>query len=324
MRYVLIANEAKDTQFLYADFAFEKNMSMCLFDYTKKRIGMIKCLDLLNIKKSNLTYRLFFRRIFKKTIDSYLMNVEEDEIVFVVLARAYEKYGSHMISHLREHYPSCKIILYLTDLIRNMRFSLDIAKEDFDIVCSLDKKEAKENELYYVLEPFSTRRLSDIPLPKESKVDVSFVGAAKGRYGKIMWLYDSLSKKGLKCVFYIVGVEKEKQIKGEGLHYDEFLDFEELLKLVANSKSVIEIMQDGMYSATTRYAEAMLYGKNLITDCPALENENANNIIMFNDETEFDTDKILANNNVDINMYIEKFSIQSFINAINEHILNEK
>ena len=57
-----------------------------------------------------------------------------------------------------------------------------------------------------------------------------------------MWLYKSLSQKGLSCDFYIVGVEPEKRITGDGLHY-EYLDFEKVLMHVANSKCVIEIMQ---------------------------------------------------------------------------------
>ena len=321
-RYILIANEAKDVSFLYADFASKQEMSMLLFEYTRQRIGLIRALDVLKIKNSKIIYKLIFQKIFQNTIDNGLINSDNDEKVFIIMARAYEKYGINLVAHLREKYPSCKIVLYLTDLIRNMRFSIDKAKGYFDVVCSFDKGEAEANNLGYVMEPFSSILLSKIPNREEPQFDVTFVGAAKGRYEKIMSLYNTLSNKGLTCEFYIVGVEKEKQIKAKGIHYDEYLDFEKVLMEVAKSRCVVEIMQEGGYSATTRYAEAMLFKKNLITDCPALKNSKEKGIIYFDNETVFNPNEIRMKNEIDTIRFTSYFSIDSFINSMETHLMN--
>lgn len=320
-KYILIANQQKDIEYQYADFSYEEDLKSLFFDYTKKRIGLLKIINFMRIRETNIIYRLIFQGIFNKTIAQHLKYIEGDEYVFIVMARVYEKYGSSLVKYLKKKYPSCKLVIYIVDLIQNMRFSLREAKKQFDIVCSFDKNEAEKNDIYFVLEPFSTRYLDRIHKPDKPQFDVSFVGAAKGRYDRIMWLFNHLTSKGLKCDFYIVGVEKKDQVKTKGIHY-AWLDFEKVLVHAANSKCVAEIMQQGGYSATTRYAEALLLNKNLITDCPALQDAEENNIILFNKDSDLPTELICADNDIDNNKYIEMLSIRSFVNTIDKHLLN--
>lgn len=320
-RYILIANQQKDIEYQYADFSCEEGLGLILFDYTKKRIELLKIINLMGIRETDFIYRLFFRGVYKKAIDQYLEYVEGDEYVFIVMARVYEKYGNSLVKHLRRKYPSCKLVIYMVDLIKNMRFALSEAKKQFDIVCSFDKNEAEKNDLYFILEPFSTRYLDKIQKTDKPQFDVSFVGAAKGRYERILWLFNCLTEKGLKCDFYIVGVDKRDRVRAKGLHY-AWLDFEKVLMHAASSRCVVEIMQQGGYSATTRYAEALLLNKNLITDCPALQDSTEKSIILFNEVSNLAPERICANNATDNNMYAEILSIRSFVKTIDKHLLD--
>ena len=317
-KHVLIANKQIDIQYMYADFSYERDMEALFFEFTLKRIGILKVIDFFGLKETRINYLLLFRRIFDKTIKEKMRNRIEDEYVSIVLARAYEKYGTFLAQYLRENYPSCKLALYYTDLLHSMSFSLQEAKRDFDIVCSFDEGEAKKHGMAFVLEPFSTRLLDKITVSPEPMYDVSFVGAAKGRYDKIIELYNNLHSKNLKCDFYIVGVDKKERINGEGLHY-EWLGFDEVLAHAANSRCIVEIMQSGGYSATTRYAEAMLLNRNLITDCPALSDSDDKSIFPL-DGLEFSAEELCMTNSTDTDKYIEMFSIRRFINTIDAHI----
>ncbi len=317
-KYVLLANKQMDIEFQYADFSYESDMEAVYFDYTRKRIGVLKAINMLGLKKSNIIDCLFFKNIFKKTIREKLKYNSDDKYVFIVMARVYEKYGSSLVRFLRDSYPSCELIIFIVDLLHNMGFSLNDAKKDFDIVCSFDEGEAKKHGMAFVLEPFSTRLLDKITVSPEPMYDVSFVGAAKGRYDKIIELYNNLHSKNLKCDFYIVGVDKKERINGEGLHY-EWLGFDEVLAHAANSRCIVEIMQSGGYSATTRYAEAMLLNRNLITDCPALSDSDDKSIFPL-DGLEFSAEELCMTNSTDTDKYIEMFSIRRFINTIDAHI----
>ncbi len=318
-KFILIANKQDDIQFQYADFLYNDNTEMLLFRYDKARLRLLKIIDLLGIKNSRAIFHLYFRGIFNNTINKKLDYRKDDEYTFIIMARVYEKYGNTLISHLRRCYPSCVLVIYIVDVLANMGFSLCEAKRQFDVVCSFDEVEAKNNGMCFVLEPFSTRYLKNVKIPQKKQYDVSFVGAAKGRYGKIMWLYNHLRNKGLKCDFYIVGVNKKDQIKSDGLHY-EWLNFERVLEHAAHSKCVVEIMQKGGYSATTRFAEAVLLNINLITDCPALKDVEDSSIIWFNEGVELSVDRICNENNTILDKYSEMFSIDTFIETIKSHI----
>lgn len=318
-KYVLLAHRQKDVEFQYSDFSNSDNLELLYFDYTKIRIRLLNAINMLGLKNTWLYYRLVLKRIFNNTIERKLSYDRKDEYVFIVMARVYEKYGSYLVSYLRENYPSCKMVIYLADLIHNMRFSLDEARKDFDIVCSFDEKESLDNNLYFVLTPFSTRLLDRVQKVDIPEFDVSFVGTSKGRLELIMWLYNLFTEKGLKCDFYIVGVEKKKQIQLDGIHYN-WLDFENVLKHAARSRCLLEIMQKGGYSATARFAEAMLLGKNLITNCPALKNINEKNIIYFGEGNDFLPDYICETNEIDTEKYVEMFSIKTFLGTIAHHL----
>lgn len=320
-RYILLANRQKDIEFQYADFFYEKDMELIFFNFSRLRIGLLKIIDILRLKNSKLNYILIFKYIFDKTIKHNLTYSADDEYVFIINARVYEKYGSFLVRYLRGNYASCKVVIYLTDLIHTMRFSMDDARREFDVVCSFDKKEAEKNNLHFILEPFSMRYIDRIPKIKKPQFDVTFVGSAKNRYDLIVQIYKKLSAMGLKCDFYVVGVKKGDRRKVEGIHY-RGLSFEDLLRHVANSKCVLEIMQDGGYSATTRYAEAMLLNRNLLTDCPALYDENEESIIILDDNTKLSKSQICTLHNETVERFASKFSIRKFVQKINDCLHN--
>ena len=275
----------------------------------------MKLIKALGLRDREINYRLYFKRLFNKTIDRKLRRGDEDEYVFIVMARVYEKYGQYLLKHLRSLYPSCKLVLYIVDLLCNMSFSLDEVRPQFDVICSFDKGEAENNDMRFLLEPFSTKRLDEIHISDEPQLDVSFVGASKGRYDRIMHLFDDLTAKGLKCDFYIAGIDEKDQKSAEGLHYS-WLSFERVLEHAASSRCIVEIMQPGGYSATTRYAEAMLLGKKLITDCPALRHSGQKRIICLDENVDITPEMIRAKETADIDRYVGELSIETFVNTI--------
>ena len=318
-KYILFSNRQKDIEYQYADFSYNAEMGAVYFDYSKFRIKLMNLINKLGLKNTKINYFLILRHIFKQTIEQQFDYDSKNEYVFIIMARVYEKYGSYLTKYLRDRYPSCVLVVYIVDLLHNMRFSLEEAKKDFDLVCSFDEEEAKSNNLGFVLEPFSTRLLSDLQENDIKEYDVSFVGAAKGRLNKIMLLYNQLTNKGLKCDFYIVGVDKKDQIQAEGIHY-HWLDFAGVLEHAAKSRCLVELMQKGGYSATTRFAEAVLLNKNLITDCPALKHSYEETITFLDDSVDLSVNQICDTHNWDREKYVELLSNKSFIRTIEKHL----
>lgn len=320
-QYILISGREKDVEYQYSDFMYERGMRLNFLDFTRFRIYFIKLLKIMRLESAKIIRKLYFNRIYHNELTFCNDVTCADDLVVIILARLYEQYGESMLCYIREKFPKCKIVIYMTDLVCTMRFSLDKAKEDFDFLFSFDKEDAEKHNIYYLLGPFSARLLEKLPEVQEPEYDVTFVGAAKNRYNCLISLYETLIQKGLKCNFRITGVPETHRRYSEEIAYQR-IDFEEVLMLVKQSRCVLEVLQEGGYSSTARYAEAMLLGKNLLTDCRALsEEENKEqNIFYFQNIEDIPFEKLRQEQAYDRNKYVEKFSIQSFIHTIDEVI----
>ena len=219
--------------------------------------------------------------------------------------------------------------MYYGDLISRHKFKLSDLKLDVDLICSFDRDDAYNNSIYWVLEPFS-ESVVDIELlsPKYNPIvwDVTFVGHAKNRLNKIIEMYELLSSAGFKCDFHITGVKEKDRIYKFDISYEP-LDFMELLRHVVSSRCVLEIMQENGVSPTTRYTEAMLFNKNLLTNCKAFEQEDKcpPNVFYYSEigEVKKDTLDLLCKNHEYSNKeYIAQFSIKQFVKTI-ERLLED-
>ena len=71
----------------------------------------------------------------------------------------------------------------------------------------------------------------------------------------------------------------------------KLISYQEYLSLVANSKCLLDVSQDGQYGLSLRPIEAALYGKKIITTNAAVKKTalyNANNVLLLNDATTTD------------------------------------
>lgn len=104
---------------------------------------------------------------------------------------------------------------------------------------------------------------------EEIETDIVFVGADKGRYGKLMKLKGQAEKAGLKTDFRIIR-DASSNASGE---YSSRLNYEEVIRLIKKSRVVLEILQKGQTGLSLRTMEAIFYEKKLITDNSTIQNE---------------------------------------------------
>lgn len=211
----------------------------------------------INIPLKKIWYPFYFKRNF----------VYERPLCFIV-------YGYYIkpdyLRYLRRKYPDCKIVLLHRDLINLWRKRMpEYTDKDiqtlFDLRMTYDEEEAKKYKISYFNE-FESRATvevaSEYPL-----FDVFFVGNAKDRLPLLCKVYDILTEQGIKCFYYITGVPEEKKVKRDGITYaDSNMTYEEMLYYTVNSRCVLEINQAGAVGYTSRFLEAVMYNKKLITN----------------------------------------------------------
>lgn len=148
-----------------------------------------------------------------------------------------------------------------------------ISNLTFEYIFTIDNKDAEERNFI-----FSDAHYSIIYKPGESKVsyDICFTGLNKGRLDLLYAIYDGIQKNSLASLYRIVHVKKSQQ-KYDGIIYNQFITYEEVIKEALKCNCILEILFSGQTGATLRYYEAVCYNKKLLTN-----NKNVVNLPFYN------------------------------------------
>ncbi len=323
MRYVFVCPDIDFIKLQYSDF--EKLAGgMVLFGKSRhifKMIGLFR----------NPTISKMARKFAFSSLEREFGDIDRSErCCFVVYARAYESYKAYLTDFLKQSFPGCIVVVYYGDLVSRHSFEIEEAKKDADYVFSFDEKDSMEYDIPWLLEPFSESivYMDDFSEANNPiKWDVTFVGHAKNRYNKILELYEELVKSGLKVDFHITGVPKDQRKYTDDISYNP-LSFRELLRHVVSSKCVAEVLQNDGVSPTTRYTEALVFSRILLTDCIFFaEGKDAQTNVIYYDSVidigEKLKSKLMENLQTDeLKKHITDFSIPSMIDSIEKHIKN--
>lgn len=228
----------------------------------------------------NMINRLFFKINFSDKINKFVKNPlglfvfpklyphqfsNKKPICFIFFRNHEKVYASGYLNYLRKRYPTCKIILYLQDLVKlKTNYTLDQIKNYFDIIISYDKGDALNYDLLFHPTPMSFIDVDiDNSLPDS---DIYFCGYAKNRYKKIMDIYKQCIEQGLKCDFNVMGLPKEeKRIKGINYPENSF-SYTENIQHIIKSKCILEIMQNNADGFTPRLWESIIYDRHLLSN----------------------------------------------------------
>ena len=189
----------------------------------------------------------------------------------IMLSRQYiTPLRYNLYRKIKERFPDSSVILFLTDLLclEKDRDSIFQAEKLADLICSFDREDASHNNLVFHNIPMSDlTAMSENILPA---VDVCFVGKGKNRQLKALELCRDLTARGLKCAAWLTDVPEEEQVKDPSIHYCGWMSSEDYLKKEASSRILLEIVQDGSSGNTLRVNEAIMMGRKLLSDNPAL------------------------------------------------------
>lgn len=231
------------------------------------------------------------------------------------------------LRYLKKKYPDAKFVKIHRDLVSlwwklNPSFTPEIVKEIFDLSFAYDEEEAKQLGWSHFNE-FESK--IDVPISPEYPLsDVFFAGRVKDRFPKLLEIYDVLTKQGLRCNYYLMGVPKEKRVQLPGIEYAErSMSYSEMLYRSVNSRCILEVNQAGAVGYTSRFLEAVLFNKRLLTDNRSIKNSkfyNPKNICCFNHAEELDAAFVLNEEPVEY-YYGGEFSPVNLIKQIDEELL---
>lgn len=225
---------------------------------------------------------------------------------------ASTNYSFDYIDYLRKRYPNCKIVKVHRDLVKvshnDPQYSEENMNRVFDLRLTIDRDEAKKYKLHYFDEIESK---IDVGIdPNYPLTDVFFAGKAKDRLPKLIEAYDKFVSFGLKCDFFITHVSQKDQIYRKGITYSErYMPYLEMLYKSINARYMFDVNQEGAVGYTSRFLEAVIYNKPLITDNKAVRDTKfykTGNILYY--ESVSDIDKTFFEKEVVDYQYDGEFS----------------
>ena len=213
-----------------------------------------------------------------------------DGAICVINRTNYLAHNKFFLEEMRRINPSCTLIYWFTDIVSAVVSSgvkdvLEICRDYYDDVITYEKEDATKYGFHYVETPYSKKDFANKVVYQ--KTDFFYVGRSKldvdpSRYEKIIDLYSLLKDNGYKPYFSIFGVPKNKQVYSEEIHYNRYVKYGEVLKMIQNTNCLIEVSQAGEKGTTLRMFESLVYRKKLIFTNPDLKTHPYyNDTLMF-------------------------------------------
>ena len=287
-------------------------------DYAPRFIRRLYNWTILISKKTNKKiYRVWFRFLYRSKFSN------DKPLCFII--SSYNLPLDYFV-YLRKSHKDCKIIKIYRDLVSavsrvNNEYSAESASKVFDLCMTYDDGDALKYNFLQFDEIESKIQL--IPDKSYPWSDVFFAGKVKDRFEKILKAYDIFEKIGLKCDFYLTGVEPNKRIERKGIVYaNRQMPYIEMLKKSINTRCMFDVNQGKAQGYTSRFLEAVMYNKKLITDNQRVKSSKFYNpnFIQVVDQVNDINPYFVTNETVVNYQYNNEFSPIFLVNQIEDYL----
>lgn len=282
-----------------------------------------------NKKINNMLFRIHFSFKLNNIFDIPLKNIWEkkyilssfefnsnDEYVMIFTDPSLCNYTESYLNKIKKK-GKIKMVLLLINSFYRMEKIVKPMLSCFDFIYTYDYSEAKIFGFKYYPTVYSRINVKN---NYNDNIDCFFVGVAKDRLKKLIFVYDQLTAKGLKCEFFISGVKKKDRVYRSGIIYNKWIDYNTVLEKSCSSKSIIEIMDKNNAGVTLRTLEAICYNKLLITNNEKLKNNyfyNNKFMYIFDDEVKISKEFLEGITNVDYK-YDGRYSPKLFLKMLDK------
>lgn len=259
MKFILFLVKSAFVDATYSEIYGEENVLL----YKEMNHSLINTIRNIHTSmKLNKRFRIPFQGIWKHTYFEEKKLSEDDECVFLFEEGNKQSYDADYLMYIRRKYKKAILIfLYWNPAEYIDKRYVSYVNQHFDYVISFDPEDCKKHGWIHYSGIYS--KPEGMTNRDNPEYDVFFAGHNKGRLELLRNIYAILKNAGLKCDFYISEVE---DCSDDGIHYNEYLPYSEILEHIKNSKAILEVLQDCQHGSTLRLMEAMVYERVLITN----------------------------------------------------------
>lgn len=249
----------------------------------------------------------------------------DNPICYLFNGTSQNMWEMDIFNYIKSLNPNNKLVVFLRDKIDVVVFNDKYAtpenlKKTFDLVFTYDKKQERKYDFIW-FSSFGSKE--KVEIFDEPLSDLFFAGKCKDRLPMILEICKRLTQKGVKCDFCLTHVPVEDRVEIDGITYlDAFMPYKEMLFRSANTKCILELSQGGVEGFTSRFFEALMYNKKLITNNAIVKTTKFYDerfIKYFEKTEEIDADFILEQTDVEYN-YDDEYSPKRLLELIEERL----
>jgi len=273
-----------------------------------------------------------FKEVWFKLFSNNISDDSSKNLVIVIYDRNRLGNNADFLRYLRTRYKHICLVYMFTNVVR-----ISGAMENgfveklcdfYDIVYAFDPKDSIRYGFQY--SPLLYSYCDNIKIT-DNKHDIFYVGRAKDRLTSLLKVFERFNQLNKKTIFYIYGVESNKQFYKDKIKYNQMLSYRQCLEYIKNSSCLLDIIQGDSYGYTIKTCEAVYYDKLLITTNQEIKKApfyREDYILVINNESDIKEDFLNKGTTV---LYSEEdksyFSIESFLNRLEydlKQVINEK
>ncbi len=270
MRILILKSDKGDFEKFYISHMKAANVDVCpVF----KKMGKYKrYISLIHVQKLKLPKMDFWYGEWKKRLKIYSTVIVFDR-----------NYNWDIVNFIHSINRKCRIIVWYWNPIEKIE-RLPLKYRSFCEEWSFDKDDCKKYILNYNNQ-FSFKKIFNAG--ENVKGDVSdfyFVGMDKNRAELLMKIKSRSERIGKKVNFIIV---KDKTSLKNGCIYSQPIDYLSNINNLFNTKTIVELVQNGQSGLTVRCVEALFAKKKIITNNECIKEYDfyhPNNIFILEDD----------------------------------------
>ena len=218
-----------------------------------------------SLRKLSFFFRIL-RRIFKelRLPMHYWYGGWKHQLLKIDTVIVYSSAGASIVDYIISQNRNIRIIVWYWDPVFRT-FSPDLIDRNFCEIWSFDKADCKiYNMRYNTVFYFDNILISH----KSVVYDVCFIGYDKGRRKEIEKISQILAEAKYKAYLYVVDDDAaHRNYKGA---YPR-IPYEQILERIAESKAILDVVQDNQTGLTIRVMEGLFFKKKLITTQPSIK-----------------------------------------------------
>ena len=227
-----------------------ENLDICsVFPCSTEKHGV----QLKFLRRINSALTRFYYNYWYKCVNEYTKIIVTDNVL---------AFDIRLLENIRRRAPKSECYIYSWNIVKNVekhkRLMGLAEKTGFKFFC-YDKGECERYSLNFNTIMYD----KSLKIPEKTiQYDTFFLGFLKDRKDKMLKLHNAMKKGGINPRFVIVG-KKEEEIPFE--FHEKYISYYEYLDMLSQSRSILDIAQNGQDGYSMRVMEAIFLNKKLIT-----------------------------------------------------------